>query len=169
MKANQDHESKPTSPSSAPVESTDRRGFFGKVALIGSLTASYGLFAGFAVRFIFPGERRRKKTKLFVGYVADLPHAGSYYFTTPSGEEFVLTQSDSPTQPYHAYSSKCPHLGCRVRWEHDAKRFYCPCHGGMFDASGKAIGGPPKKAGQSLKSVEVDREGGSIYAYVEIA
>jgi Rieske Fe-S protein len=149
--------------------STTRRGFFGKFALAGSLAASYGLFAAYAVRFVFPETKERKKTKLFIAFADELPRGGSHYFNTPNGEEYVLTQSESPSRPYAAFSSKCPHLGCRVHWQNEARQFYCPCHGGAFDPNGKAIAGPPAKANQELKSVAVEREGNSIYAYVELA
>ncbi len=49
-----------------------------------------------------------------------------------------------------ALSSVCPHLGCQVFWETANDRFFCPCHNGIFDATGKATGGPPADANQSL-------------------
>ncbi len=35
------------------------------------------------------------------------------------------------------------HLGCPVRYVDAAKRFICPCHGGVYDFTGKVTGGPP--------------------------
>jgi menaquinol-cytochrome c reductase iron-sulfur subunit len=35
------------------------------------------------------------------------------------------------------------HLGCPVRWTPAAKRFICPCHGGVYDIRGMVTGGPP--------------------------
>jgi menaquinol-cytochrome c reductase iron-sulfur subunit len=52
-----------------------------------------------------------------------------------------------PTIPgggqYVALSSRCMHLGCPVRWVEAASRFICPCHGGVYDFTGKRTGGPP--------------------------
>ncbi len=45
--------------------------------------------------------------------------------------------------PYVAISSRCAHLGCPVRYVQASQRFVCPCHGGVYDASGKVAGGPP--------------------------
>ncbi len=45
--------------------------------------------------------------------------------------------------PYVAISSRCAHLGCPVRYIQASERFVCPCHGGVYDASGKVAGGPP--------------------------
>jgi menaquinol-cytochrome c reductase iron-sulfur subunit len=42
-----------------------------------------------------------------------------------------------------AISTRCMHLGCPVRWVQAAERFICPCHGGVYDLTGKRSGGPP--------------------------
>ena len=42
-----------------------------------------------------------------------------------------------------ALSTRCMHLGCPVRWTSAAERFICPCHGGVYDFTGKVSGGPP--------------------------
>jgi hypothetical protein len=35
------------------------------------------------------------------------------------------------------------HLGCPVRYVEASARFICPCHGGVYDFTGKVSGGPP--------------------------
>ena len=45
--------------------------------------------------------------------------------------------------PFVAMSTRCMHLGCPVRYVDAAKRFICPCHGGVYDFRGKVSGGPP--------------------------
>jgi cytochrome b6-f complex iron-sulfur subunit len=57
---------------------------------------------------------------------------------------------------FTALSSICPHLGCRVHWEPENKRFFCPYHNGVFDPSGRATEGPPKVDGQDLARYELD-------------
>ena len=42
-----------------------------------------------------------------------------------------------------ALDSTCTHLGCRTRYDADARRFLCPCHGGAYDVDGRVVGGPP--------------------------
>jgi menaquinol-cytochrome c reductase iron-sulfur subunit len=42
-----------------------------------------------------------------------------------------------------ALSTRCMHLGCPVRFVAASKRFICPCHGGVYDFTGKVSGGPP--------------------------
>lgn len=42
-----------------------------------------------------------------------------------------------------AFDAVCTHLGCIVRWSAPEKSIVCPCHGGVFDLSGKVTAGPP--------------------------
>ncbi len=42
-----------------------------------------------------------------------------------------------------ARSLVCTHFGCEVRWNGERKEYFCPCHGGIYDAQGKPIAGPP--------------------------
>lgn len=42
-----------------------------------------------------------------------------------------------------ALSNRCMHLGCPIRYTGAAQRFICPCHGGVYDFTGKVDGGPP--------------------------
>jgi Rieske Fe-S protein len=42
-------------------------------------------------------------------------------------------------------SSICPHLGCPINWHPNQSQFVCPCHGGIFDASGRRVSGPPPR------------------------
>ena len=44
---------------------------------------------------------------------------------------------------FTAYSSKCTHLGCPVRWIPSAELFMCPCHGGVYHKDGDVAAGPP--------------------------
>lgn len=44
----------------------------------------------------------------------------------------------------HVVSTKCPHLGCEVKWNADELTWDCPCHGSRFDYDGKWIESPAK-------------------------
>lgn len=44
-----------------------------------------------------------------------------------------------------ALSATCSHLGCNVNYDEQSGQFKCPCHTGIYDASGKNISGPPPK------------------------
>jgi Rieske Fe-S protein len=41
-----------------------------------------------------------------------------------------------------AFDGTCPHLGCIVRWDSEARGFHCPCHDARFDDLGNPIAGP---------------------------
>jgi Rieske Fe-S protein len=43
---------------------------------------------------------------------------------------------------YTALSLTCTHAGCTVNYL-GAQGFQCPCHGGMYDANGNVVSGPP--------------------------
>lgn len=43
----------------------------------------------------------------------------------------------------HAFSARCPHLGCVVRWNRAERSWDCPCHGSRFEAAnGTVLNGP---------------------------
>jgi menaquinol-cytochrome c reductase iron-sulfur subunit len=59
---------------------------------------------------------------------------------------------------YIAISTRCMHLGCPVRFVEAAGRFICPCHGGVYDFTGKVDGGPPvRPLDRFYTKVEGDR------------
>ena len=49
-----------------------------------------------------------------------------------------------------ALDSTCTHLGCRTRFNPESKRIECPCHGGVYDADGNVVSGPPPSPLRSL-------------------
>lgn len=44
-----------------------------------------------------------------------------------------------------ALSLMCSHQLCRIEWQPDDERYFCPCHDGVFAADGSVIYGPPKR------------------------
>lgn len=133
------------------------------------LVTGYGAFASIALRFLFP-SRPQARAWLFAVEVSRLRPGSSMPYTTPSGENVIITrQGEGETaSDFIALSSTCPHLGCRVHWEAQHNRFFCPCHNGTFDTTGKATGGPPKAAGQDLPRFELRVENGLLVINVPI-
>ena len=132
------------------------------VALIGSGLAA--VLGAFALRPAAKAQGRWVR----VGAVGDLTpnvpvprvlslseHDGWYRERT---RETVFLVWDGAAS-VHALSATCTHLGCQVRWEADATRFRCPCHGGVFDATGKVLAGPPPRP---LDRVETRLESGVV-------
>ena len=50
---------------------------------------------------------------------------------------YVLPQHD-----HKVLSSVCPHEGCPVVWDQEAKNFLCPCHDSFFTDGGVRLSGP---------------------------
>jgi menaquinol-cytochrome c reductase iron-sulfur subunit len=40
-------------------------------------------------------------------------------------------------QQLDVFTTTCPHLGCSVNFEKDARLFICPCHNGTFELDGR--------------------------------
>ena len=155
---------------SSRPEASGRRAFIGTasvVAMGGGLVASYGTFAAMAGRFLYPANTAAASWQ-FVADVAGFPDGGSIAFRTPFGERVAIARRGrtGSADDFVALSSTCPHLGCQVHWEPQNNRFFCPCHNGAFDPSGRSIAGPPFEAGQSLPRFPLRVEQGILYIQV---
>ena len=166
---NQEHNELPDESleKSGGEQASSRRGFLRNIIMLGSLSLAYGSAAFYALRYLYPGRKKTDRIKMYVASSLELIPGQSKSFATPAGENYLLTNTGDGIQPFIAFSSRCPHLGCKVHWEGKNKRFFCPCHGGAFNANGEATQGPPKDGGQNLKSCEIRVEGTAIYAMVE--
>ena len=149
---------------------TKRRGFlsiFPTTIMAGGLVAGYGTLAAYALRFLFPAAAEKQNWQ-FVSTLQALTVGQSIKYKLPSGEKVVVSRQQEPdaAESFIALSSVCPHLGCAVHWEAQNKRFFCPCHNGAFDSTGKATEGPPAAANQSLKEYSLKVEEGLLYIAV---
>ncbi len=131
-----------------------RRGFLehaATAAMGAGLVAGYGTFATHAARFLFPAGAG-KTIAQFVCTLDQLQIGESIPFTLPTGAKVVVArQAEGDTaDAFIALSSICPHLGCKVHWEANNDRFFCPCHNGAFDSKGAPTEGPPAAANQFL-------------------
>jgi Rieske Fe-S protein len=119
--------------------------------MTGGLVAGYGAFAAVSIRYLYP-TADGKKVWLFVTDIDRFRVGDSLVYTSPTGATVAIARQANAgsAEDFIALSSVCPHLGCQVHWEGQNNRFFCPCHNGTFDKSGKATGGPPGEAGQSL-------------------
>ncbi|MHC4952482.1 MAG: QcrA and Rieske domain-containing protein [Planctomycetota bacterium] len=151
----------------------DRRKFLGaasRTAMAGGLVAGYGTFFAYAGRYLYPA-RPPDKAWMFVADLTRVPQGSSMNFRLPSGASVVVTRQGAgdTADDFLALSSTCPHLGCQVHWVQADRHFFCPCHNGIFDTSGKGIAGPPGEAGQNLPKYPLKVESGLLYIEVEAA
>ena len=128
--------------------------------MVAGVVAGYGAFASMAARFLYPSHPRRKSW-LYVAEIARLKPGDSLNYMAPDGARVAVARRgrSNDVSSFIALSSVCPHLGCQVHWESKNSRFFCPCHNGAFDSSGKAVSGPPAEAKQTLPryALKVDR------------
>ena len=81
-----------------------------------------------------PGTGEVGKTTVYIrawNKDIDRPKDPNIPYASERGADFI------------ALSTRCMHLGCPVRFVAAAERFICPCHGGVYDFTGKVSGGPP--------------------------
>ncbi len=62
------------------------------------------------------------------------------YFDYPSGYPNALVKNSDGSLT--ALSMLCTHVCCQCSFDSASKVFYCPCHGSVFDISGKVVNGP---------------------------
>jgi Rieske Fe-S protein len=120
------------------------------VALIGgALSALLGFFA------VRPAAGEARERWIRAGTLGDLtpdvplprvlavPRADGWYRARSRETVFLVWDG---ARAVRAFSATCTHLGCQVVWDTKAKRFRCPCHGGVYDANGQVLDGPPPRA-----------------------
>lgn len=147
--------------------SRERRQFLtaSTAVMAGGLAAAYGTLGVMMGEFVYPSADGESRGWLFVCTTERLAPNDALDFVTPAGAKIVVTRQGegSEAKDFLALSSVCPHLGCRVHWEANNDRFFCPCHNGAFDKTGKATAGPPKSANQSLVQFPLKVENGMLF------
>lgn len=116
------------------------------VAMIGGgLTALLGAFALRSSnrpdsRWLRAGNLFELTPNVPVPRVLTRPRQDGWYRDRVRETVFLVWDGDKTV---HALSATCTHLGCQVRWDAASSQFRCPCHGGVFDAQGNVVDGPP--------------------------
>jgi Rieske Fe-S protein len=54
-------------------------------------------------------------------------------------------KDDAGKDRFLVLAVNCAHLGCPVSWFPQSGLFMCPCHGGVYYASGERASGPPPR------------------------
>lgn len=134
------------------------------VTALGGVVGGYGGCAVIAGRYLYPtGDDGG--AWMYVTKTDSLKVGESIPFQTPAGSTVTIARQGEgeTTEDFAALSSTCPHLGCKVHWEGQNNRFFCPCHNGVFDANGTPTAGPPADAKQSLLRFPLKVEGGMLF------
>jgi menaquinol-cytochrome c reductase iron-sulfur subunit len=150
----------------APV---DRRRFFSR--MFWGLSALLGALVGIPVigALLSPGLKPGEKTRwVAVGNTGAFgPEPRLAHHLHPSQEGWVNATGEAQVwvvkasaDTYRIFDNHCTHLGCPYHWETSAGRFFCPCHNGVYDVTGKVLAGPPPRP---LDYYEGKVEGGTLY------
>lgn len=133
-----------------------RRDFMSRMvgAAAGGMAALLGIPA--AVFVIGPSQQRTAGGWVSLGPVEGFPLDQPKLINTTVAkqrgwvteeEELSVFVSTSDGSEFTALSDRCTHLACRVRYvdqteQSDEPGYFCPCHNGVFDASGGIVAGP---------------------------
>jgi Rieske Fe-S protein len=94
--------------------------------------------------FVFPPPRPRGRGKgAVLAAKADQVPVGSGLVFALGTKPAILIHT--PDGQWRAFSARCTHLSCTVRYRQDLGLVFCPCHDGHFDLTGKNVGGPPPR------------------------
>jgi nitrite reductase/ring-hydroxylating ferredoxin subunit len=143
------------------LSDSSRKNFLIRVGMISGLVLSYGTGIIYALRFLVPKKTEARFRKLYVTSMDNLPKDHTLVFKDLKGREIVLVNTGAGIR---AISTTCTHLGCKVHWEPEGKRFFCPCHLGVFDINGNVKSGPPPRPLDNFK-VESDKNN-NLFVYV---
>ncbi len=77
---------------------------------------------------------------------------------------YLLRDRDKGT--FYALPARCTHLGCDLGFDETSERFMCPCHGSVFDLTGKRLEGPAKKNLEKLDLVWEEKVTGDTVAAI---
>ncbi len=75
----------------------------------------------------------------------ELATAGGMAAVLPAGMRKPVIVMRLEGDQFRVLSSRCPHIGCVVRWDNEKQLLRCPCHGSEFADDGKLIKGPAKQ------------------------
>jgi Rieske Fe-S protein len=151
--------------SETPTEGkeVDRRTWLASALMGIGLLASYGTLASQFLGFLLP-DRATRRRRIFVGTLGQFPEGSVRTIRDLEGNGILVRHTAAGIE---AFSSVCPHLGCKVHWEGDNERFFCPCHKGVFSPDGAPVSGPPADAGQSLSRAPIVVDGDVVYLEVK--
>jgi Rieske Fe-S protein len=83
----------------------------------------------------------------------DIPKNSAKIFAWGGVPGLYLKKDDGNTA---ALKGVCTHMECNVAYRPAEKKFYCACHKGWYDETGKNIAGPPPKP---LEFFEITEKG----------
>jgi menaquinol-cytochrome c reductase iron-sulfur subunit len=88
--------------------------------------------------------------------------AWTRYPEGPIGAVWMIRKSD---QQVDVFSETCPHLGCPVEHLAAERKFFCPCHEGLYGDDGSIVSGPQQRGLDRLET-RIETAGGVAWVGV---
>ncbi len=121
-----------------------RRGFLKSLGIFGGLVGFVAVLS--SIKLPVPtGTTQSTSTQAgappgSIAKKSSLVAGSPVYFEYPSGyPNLLILQSDGSLI---AFSILCTHVCCQLQYDPNVKELGCPCHGSIFDATGKLLQGP---------------------------
>jgi len=147
----------PASEPSAAADAPPRRGFFR--GLTYGLSAVAAAILGLPLAGYLFGGRNRPIAWVGLGPVVGFRRGETRLvtFENPIRQPWdglaahagVYVRSEGPDDAgrdqFLVLAVNCAHLGCPVSWFPQSGLFMCPCHGGVYYATGERASGPPPR------------------------
>lgn len=109
------------------------------------------------LKFAFPTLGKEPDfVVLDTGQYMDIPKNSAKPFAWGGKLGFFFKRQDGTIA---ALKGVCTHMECNITYKAEERKFYCACHKGWFDETGKNIAGPPPKP---LESFDIRIEGNKL-------
>lgn len=138
-----------------------RREFVANVVMAVSGILGLGSLGARFLQYLYPVVPPEEVVEVPAGPRDQVTPGGGVVRALPTGQIALVDVGGE----LRAFSAVCTHLGCIVRFEPGMGHLYCACHGGMFDAEGKVVGGPPPRP---LPRYPVEVREGQVYVKVRM-
>jgi menaquinol-cytochrome c reductase iron-sulfur subunit len=151
----------PSAAQASAAREKSRRRFFEWVITASAGFIGIGLAIPLVGYLISPALKRRAQPWVNVAGVDELspgvPKQLEYMATVQDGYHETKTQKavwavKQAGGEVTVFSPICPHLGCGYHWEGSEQKFKCPCHGSVYDVSGRVLAGPAPRPLDALPS-----------------
>lgn len=126
---------------SAP-EKTSRRRFLDYLLGTSVVATLAAIFYPIAKFMVPPEVVEAQQNAVSVGKNAEIAANSGKIFKFGSKPGILIRTESGELK---AFSAKCTHLDCIVQYDPKGKQIICACHNGVYDLSGKNIGGPPPR------------------------
>jgi cytochrome b6-f complex iron-sulfur subunit len=118
--------------------------------LLGACAAATCACSGFTVfRYLVPPSGSGRSGPVEVATRQALIEKGHLLVPFRGAAALVIYEAGR----LRAFNPRCTHAGCLVEWRSKDQKFFCPCHGGVFNAQGERVAGPPPSPLAPIRAV----------------